>query len=65
LDTQYTVGIAGGLPVTFFSVGSLNSDGINGFLDIIDTLIAERSPPQVLSTSYSFDEPSVPTSIAK
>ncbi|KAF8531378.1 subtilisin-like protein [Gautieria morchelliformis] len=64
LDTQYTVGIAGGVPVTFISVGSRNTDGIDGFLDIINFLISEASPPQVLSTSYGFNEPGIPLSIA-
>ncbi|KAF8516711.1 family S53 protease-like protein [Hysterangium stoloniferum] len=63
LDIQYTVGVAGGIPVTFISVGPNNVDGIDGFLDIINTLINEASPPQVLSTSYGFDEPDIPSSI--
>lgn len=65
MDTQYTVGVAGGVPVTFISVGPNNNDGIDGFLDIINFLIKEASQPQVLSTSYGFDEPGIPTSIAK
>lgn len=65
LDTQYTVGVAGGVPVTFISVGENNNDDIDGFLDIINFLIAKTTPPQVLSTSYGFDEPDVPASIAK
>lgn len=64
LDTQYTVGIAGGVPVTFISVGADNQDDIDGFMDIINFLAAERNPPQVLSTSYGFDEPDVPPSVA-
>ncbi|OSD03903.1 family S53 protease [Trametes coccinea BRFM310] len=64
LDTQYTVGIASGVPTVFISVGERNRDGVNGFLDIINTLLGESAPPQVLSTSYGFDEPDLPTSIA-
>ncbi|KAF8585820.1 family S53 protease [Ramaria rubella] len=64
LDTQYTVGVAGGVPVTFISVGERNTDGIDGFLDIINALINETSPPQVLTTSYGFDEPDITSSIA-
>ncbi|KAH9896504.1 family S53 protease [Cubamyces lactineus] len=56
IDIQYTVGIATGVPTTFISVGDDNSDGINGFLDIIDFLLEENNPPQVLTTSYGFDE---------
>ena len=64
LDTQYTVGVAGGVPTTFISVGSQNTDGIGGFLDIINFLISEATPPQVLTTSYGFNEPGIPLSIA-
>ncbi|KAF8517202.1 family S53 protease [Hysterangium stoloniferum] len=38
LETQYTVGIAGGIPVTFISVGS-NNDPVEGLLDIVNTLL--------------------------
>ncbi|GJJ09773.1 hypothetical protein Clacol_003997 [Clathrus columnatus] len=64
LDTQYTIGVAGGIPVTFISVGENNKDDLDGFLDIINFLIAETSPPQVLSTSYGFDEPDLTTALA-
>ncbi|RPD63795.1 family S53 protease [Lentinus tigrinus ALCF2SS1-6] len=64
LDVQYTVGVASGVPNVFISVGDNNRDGVNGFLDEIQALIAESNPPQVLTTSYGFDEPDLPTSIA-
>lgn len=32
LDIQYTVGMAGGVPVTFFSVGDDIMDGVAGFM---------------------------------
>ncbi|GJJ09796.1 hypothetical protein Clacol_004020 [Clathrus columnatus] len=66
LDIQYTVGIAGGIPVTFISVGRDNArkHELDGFLDVINTLIAETSPPQVLSTSYGFNEPDLTTAFA-
>ena len=53
------------MPVTFISVGDSNQDGVDGFLDIINALIAETTPPTVLTTSYGFNEPDLPTSIAK
>ncbi|KAJ7765733.1 subtilisin-like protein [Mycena metata] len=57
LDIQYTVGLATGVPVTFISVGETNKDGDDGgFLDIITALIAETTPPQVLTTSYGFNK---------
>ncbi|KAJ7490986.1 subtilisin-like protein [Mycena latifolia] len=56
LDIQYTVGLATGVPVTFVSVGTRTQDGADeGFLDIINALIAEPAPPQVLTTSYGFN----------
>ena len=65
LDIQYTVGVASKVPVTFVSVGENNSDGIDGFLDIINFLIAMKTPPTVLTTSYGFDEPDLPSNLAK
>ncbi|KAJ6606104.1 subtilisin-like protein [Mycena vulgaris] len=57
LDIQYTVGLATGVPVNFISVGTINSDGADlGFLDVIHNLLAQAAPPQVLTTSYQFDE---------
>ncbi|KAK7017336.1 peptidase S53 domain-containing protein [Favolaschia claudopus] len=66
LDIQYTIGIATGVPVTFISVGPDAPDGLSGFLDIINTLISEPSDtrPNVLSTSYAFDEQDLPQSLA-
>ncbi|KAI0644035.1 family S53 protease-like protein [Trametes meyenii] len=56
LDTQYTIGIASAVPTTFISVGDDNSDQLGGFLDLIDSLVGQASPPHVLTTSYSFNE---------
>ncbi|TFY82909.1 hypothetical protein EWM64_g1103 [Hericium alpestre] len=64
LDTQYTVSIASKVPTIFISVGSNNPDGISGFLDIVNYLETLNPVPNVLSTSYSFNEPELPFSIA-
>ena len=57
MDIQYTVGIATDVPTTFVSVGNNNQDGdLGGFLDIINFLIAQDSPPLVLTTSFGFNE---------
>jgi tripeptidyl-peptidase-1 len=56
LDIQYTVGVAQGVPVTFFSVGADNKDDWSGFLDLINYILAMEAPPQVITTSYGFDE---------
>ncbi|KAK0449571.1 family S53 protease-like protein [Desarmillaria tabescens] len=64
LDIQYTIGVATGVPTFFISVGDSTTDGLDGFLDIINFLLAETSPPQVLTTSYGFDETDLPASAA-
>ncbi|KAL0578129.1 hypothetical protein V5O48_003872 [Marasmius crinis-equi] len=64
LDIQYTVGVASGVPVTFISVGPNNADGVDGFLDITNALNAEAAPPQVLTTSYGFDERDLGSTLA-
>ncbi|KAK0186035.1 family S53 protease-like protein [Armillaria mellea] len=64
LDIEYTVGIATGVPTVFISVGDSSTDGVDGFLDILNFLNAEASPPQVLTTSYGFDETDIPASVA-
>ncbi|KAJ7142514.1 family S53 protease [Mycena epipterygia] len=58
LDIEYTLGIAGGVPVTFISVGANNLDDIDGFVDIVNSLLTETDAarPKVLSTSYGFNE---------
>ncbi|KAA1474745.1 family S53 protease [Dentipellis sp. KUC8613] len=64
LDTQYTVGIASGVPTVFVSVGTSNPDGIDGFLDIVNALLNDSNTPHVFTTSYGFNEPGIPASIA-
>lgn len=65
LDTQYTVGVATGVPVTFISVGNTFDDGsLHGFLDIINFLLAETNPPQVLTTSYGQNENTISSALA-
>ncbi|KAK0431545.1 family S53 protease [Armillaria borealis] len=65
LDIEYTVGVATGVPTIFISVGdSQPTDSIDSFLALINFLIPEASPPQVLTTSYGFDETDIPPSVA-
>ncbi|KAI0777487.1 subtilisin-like protein [Trametes elegans] len=60
LDIQYTVGLATGVPVTYYFIGVDNQDGdLNGFLDEANVLLALDKPPQVLTTSYGFQESSL------
>jgi len=60
LDVQYTIGVATGVPNIFISVGNTHSDG---FLDLITTLQDQIDPPQVLTTSYDFNEGDLSTSV--
>ncbi|KAF7370374.1 Tripeptidyl-peptidase sed3 [Mycena sanguinolenta] len=56
LDTQYTIGMASNVTVTFVSVGPDNQDGAFGFLDIVNFLSGEDNIPPVFTTSYGFNE---------
>ena len=57
MDIQYTVGVATNVPTTFISVGDNTQDGdLSGFLDIINSLLAEDNPPLVLTTSFGVNE---------
>ena len=54
------------MPVTFISVGDNTQDGdLGGFLDIINFLLSESNPPQVLTTSYGDNESDISRSLAK
>ncbi|KAH9858512.1 family S53 protease-like protein [Lenzites betulinus] len=65
LDIQYTVGVATDIPTTFLSVGSNNTDGAAGFLDIIDNFLAQDEVPFVLTTSFGFNENQVPLALGR
>ncbi|KAI0064302.1 family S53 protease [Artomyces pyxidatus] len=57
LDVQYTVGLASGVPTVFVSVGDSYQDGdLEGFLDIVNYLLAESTVPTVMTTSYGENE---------
>ncbi|KAI0645469.1 family S53 protease [Trametes meyenii] len=65
LDIQYTVGVATEVPNVFISVGEQFQDGaLEGFLDIINFLLGESSPPQVLTTSYGQNENTISRALA-
>lgn len=66
MDVQYAIGIATGVPTTFISVGDDFQDGdLEGFLDIINFLLNESAPPQVLTTSYGQNENTISAKLAK
>ncbi|KAI0738095.1 family S53 protease [Daedaleopsis nitida] len=65
VDIQYTVGLATGVPTVFISVGSQVQDGaLSGMLDVVNYLLAQDSPPTVLTTSYGADEERISRDLA-
>ncbi|THH29754.1 hypothetical protein EUX98_g4430 [Antrodiella citrinella] len=65
LDIQYTVGLATGVPTTFISVGNNFQDGnLEGFLDIVNFLLGESNPPNVLTTSYGQNENTISSTLS-
>ncbi|KAI0336682.1 subtilisin-like protein [Cubamyces sp. BRFM 1775] len=56
LDIEYTVGLATNVPVVYVYSGMIGD--FDGYLDIVNQLLGEENPPQVLSTSYATEESS-------
>ncbi|KAF7319289.1 ATP-binding cassette transporter [Mycena chlorophos] len=56
LEIEYTLGVVTGVPVTYISGGFLQNDGIGGYLDEINSLIAADSRPTVMTTSDGWTE---------
>ncbi len=50
--------------MSFISVGQENTDDLGGFLDLIDYVGNLIFPPNVLSTSYGFNENAISASLA-
>ncbi|KAI0055948.1 family S53 protease [Artomyces pyxidatus] len=68
-DIQYSIGLASGVPVTFISVGPANSsesnaDFVASLQDIMLFLLGQKSPPNVLTTSYGLNEADVSQPLA-
>ncbi|KAI0746593.1 family S53 protease-like protein [Daedaleopsis nitida] len=59
LDIQYTVGLATNVNVTYYFIGIDNQDGLMGFLDEANLLLALEQPPLVLTTSYGLQEKTI------
>ena len=62
LDIQYTVGIATGVPITFYSDGNWTFD--DALLNTATYLLNLTDPPQVVTTSYGDDEEYVSPNLA-
>ncbi len=66
LDIQYTVGVATGVPTVFISVGDQFQDGdLEGFLDVINFVLDEDAPPNVMTTSYGQNENTISQKLAQ
>ncbi|KAJ6482695.1 subtilisin-like protein [Mycena sanguinolenta] len=66
LDTQYTIGLATGVPVTFLTVGNDTTEA-SFFTSLIDTttfLASADDPPSTLTTSYGDNESNLGSSLA-
>ena len=51
------MGVAQGVPVAFIQAGDqTTTGGFGAFMDMITYLLGLDNPPQVLTTSYGFDE---------
>ncbi|KAJ7902530.1 subtilisin-like protein [Mycena olivaceomarginata] len=66
LDIEMTISLAGGVPVSFISVGDDSQDDVDGFIDIVNSILATpiETRPTVLTTSYGFNEQDLPPSLA-
>ncbi|KAI9066614.1 family S53 protease [Trametes sanguinea] len=56
-DTQYTIGLASGVPVHFIQVGE--ESGHDPWLDTVTYLLGQSAPPHVVTTSYAEAEDNV------
>ncbi|KAJ7636380.1 subtilisin-like protein [Roridomyces roridus] len=54
IDIQYTVGVAGDVPVTYLLDNG--DDAATEYMDTINFLLAQDEPPTVFSTSYANEE---------
>ncbi|KAM5534523.1 hypothetical protein V8D89_011855 [Ganoderma adspersum] len=59
LDIQYTVGVATGVPVTYYFIGWDSHDNLDGYIDEANYLLGLKNPPLVLTTSYARAESSI------
>ncbi|KAJ7613070.1 family S53 protease [Roridomyces roridus] len=64
LDVQYSLSLATGVPVNFYSVGISTNDDVEGFIDVVNFILAADKRPTVFSTSYGFSESNMPINLA-
>ncbi|KAJ7624540.1 subtilisin-like protein, partial [Roridomyces roridus] len=55
IDIQYTVGVAGDVPITYL-LDERNADPAVSYMDTINWLLTQTQPPTVFSTSYANEE---------
>lgn len=53
VDIEYIGSVAAGVPITFFTVGPNNVDGLSGHIDLLNAVVQQATPPTVLSSSIT------------
>ncbi|KAJ7900607.1 subtilisin-like protein [Mycena olivaceomarginata] len=66
IDTQYTIGLATGVPVAYISTGPLDSDdALAAFLEQANYLVSSANPPQTIVNNFGGLESEVSPQIAE
>lgn len=61
VDIEYIGSVTTNVPITFFTVGPDNVDGLSGHIDLLNTLLQQEVPPTGLSSSFlRINEDAVP-----
>ncbi|KAJ7622361.1 subtilisin-like protein [Roridomyces roridus] len=63
IDIQYTVGVAGGVPVTYL-LDEGGDDAATSYMNTINWLLSQEHPPRVFTTSYGNEETDLTRSAA-
>lgn len=53
VDIEFIASVAAGVPITFFTVGPNNVDGLSGHIDLLNAVSQQATPPTVLSSSIA------------
>ena len=56
MDTQYTVGLATNVNITYMSTGTDKPDTFDAFIDQANYLLAMEKPPQAIIMTYPLNE---------
>lgn len=59
IDIEYIASLATGVPITFYTVGPNNVDGLSGHIDWLVAALQQNPPPTVMMSSINADEDDV------